>query len=95
MAGLDQPSARGQAGNLIKLHKTQLVSDRTTVVRRLANQVRLVLHIAAQSPLLDDGKGTAANSASPLVDLMQKRQSWPRDRAILFEKQSVISPIPL
>ena len=38
--------ARGQAENLIKLHKTQLASDRTSC-RSLANQVRLVLHTAA------------------------------------------------
>lgn len=38
---------RGQAENLIKLHKTQLKSDRTSCCRALANQVRLVLHTAA------------------------------------------------
>ena len=39
--------ARGQAENLIKLHKSQLVSDRTSCRSPLANQVRLVLHTAA------------------------------------------------
>lgn len=39
--------ARGQAENLIKLHKTQLASDRTSCHRATANQVRLVLHTAA------------------------------------------------
>lgn len=39
--------ARGQAENLIKLHKTQLASDRTSCQSPLANQVRLVLHTAA------------------------------------------------
>lgn len=39
--------ARGQAENLIKLHKTQLCSDRTSCRSPLANQVRLVLHTAA------------------------------------------------
>ncbi|MGY4464311.1 hypothetical protein ACVWYI_008324 [Bradyrhizobium sp. LB13.1] len=39
--------ARGQAENLIKLHKTQLASDRTSCRSALANQVRLVLHTAA------------------------------------------------
>ena len=38
---------RGQAENLIKLHKTQLASDRTSCRSPLANQVRLVLHTAA------------------------------------------------
>jgi hypothetical protein len=39
--------ARGQAENLIKLHKTQLASDRTSCRSVVANQVRLVLHTAA------------------------------------------------
>jgi hypothetical protein len=39
--------ARGQAENLIKLHKTQLASDRTSCRSPLANQVRLFLHTAA------------------------------------------------
>ena len=43
---------RGQAENLIKLHKTQLASDRTSCRSPLANQVRLVLHSAAYWLLL-------------------------------------------
>ncbi len=39
--------ARGQAENLIKLHKSQLASDRTRCRSPLANQVRLILHTAA------------------------------------------------
>ena len=39
--------ARGQAEILIKLHKTQLASDRTSCRSALANQVRLVQHTAA------------------------------------------------
>ena len=39
--------ARGQAENLIKLHKTQLASDRTSCRSPLANQTRLLLHTAA------------------------------------------------
>ena len=39
--------ARGQAENLIKLHKAQLRSDRTSCRSPLANQIRLVLHTAA------------------------------------------------
>jgi hypothetical protein len=38
--------------NLIKLHKTQLASDRTSCRSPLANQVRLVLHTAAYWLLL-------------------------------------------
>jgi hypothetical protein len=39
--------ARGQAENLIKLHKAQLSSDRTSCRSPLANQMRLILHTAA------------------------------------------------
>jgi hypothetical protein len=38
---------RGQAENLIKRHKTQLASDRTSCRSPLANQMRLLLHTAA------------------------------------------------
>ena len=38
--------ARGQAENLIKMHKGQLASDRTSCQSPLANQLRLVLHTA-------------------------------------------------
>ena len=37
----------GQAENLIKLHKAQLASDRTSCRSPLANQMRLILHTAA------------------------------------------------
>lgn len=39
--------ARGQAENLIELHKSQLASDRTSCRHPAANQMRLVLHTAA------------------------------------------------
>ena len=39
--------ARGQVENLIKLHKGQLASDRTSCRSPRANQVRLVLHTGA------------------------------------------------
>jgi len=38
---------RGQAENLIKMHKVQLASDRTSCQSAVANQVRLVLHTGA------------------------------------------------
>jgi Transposase DDE domain group 1 len=44
--------ARGQAENLVKLHKGQLASDRTSCRSPLANQIRLVLHTAAYWLLL-------------------------------------------
>jgi hypothetical protein len=52
--------ARGQAENLIKLHKTQLASDRTSCRSPLANQMRLILHTAAYWLLLTvrDAVGT-------------------------------------
>ncbi len=39
--------ARGQAENLIKMHKSQLSSDRTSCRLANANQMRLILHTAA------------------------------------------------
>ena len=39
--------ARGQMENLIKLHKSQLKSDRTSCSSALANQMRLIVHTAA------------------------------------------------
>ena len=39
--------ARGQAENLIKRHKSQLASDRTSCRSPLANQMRLILHTMA------------------------------------------------
>lgn len=38
---------RGRAENLIKLHKAQLKSDRTSCMSAAANQTRLILHTAA------------------------------------------------
>jgi hypothetical protein len=45
--------ARGQMENLIKQHKAQTASDRTSCRSPLANQFRLVLHTAAYWLLLD------------------------------------------
>ena len=47
-----QTSSGGQIENLIKLHKAQLASDRTSCREPLANQVRLILHTAAYWLLL-------------------------------------------
>jgi hypothetical protein len=45
---LQQPLLRArQAENLIKRHKGQLASDRTSCRSPLANQMRLILHTAA------------------------------------------------
>ncbi|MGH7886768.1 MAG: IS1380 family transposase [Candidatus Binatia bacterium] len=45
--------ARGQMENLIKLHKAQLKSDRTSCSAPLANQMRLLLHTAAYWLMLE------------------------------------------
>ena len=45
--------ARGQMENLIKFHKSQLASDRTSCRSPLANQMRLVLHTAAYWLMLE------------------------------------------
>ena len=55
--------ARGQAENLIKLHKTQLASDRTSCRSPIANQVRLVLHTAACWLMLSRLRFNAERSA--------------------------------
>ena len=55
--------ARGNAENLIKLHKSQLASDRTSCRDPKANQFRLILHTAAYWLLLT--MRVAAPSRSP------------------------------
>lgn len=57
--------ARGQAENLIKPHKAQLASDRTSCQSPAANRVRLVLHTAAYWLMLTLRKAVPA--ASPLA----------------------------
>jgi hypothetical protein len=56
---------RGQMENLIKLHKAQLASDRTSCHSATANQVRLVLHTAAF--WLMHGVRAAIPQADPLA----------------------------
>jgi Transposase DDE domain group 1 len=56
---------RGQMENLIKLHKTQLASDRMSCHSATANQVRLVLHTAAF--WLMHGVRAAIPKTSPLA----------------------------
>jgi hypothetical protein len=57
---------RGQMENLIKLHKTQLASDRMSCHSATANQVRLVLHTAAF--WLMHGVRAAIPRTSPLAN---------------------------
>ena len=56
---------RGQAENLIKMHKVQLASDRTSCQSPVANQVRLVLHTCAYWLML--GLRDAIPAANPLA----------------------------
>ena len=56
--------ARGNAENFIKLHKSQLASDRTSCRDPKANQFRLILHTAAYWLLL--AMRDAAPKRSPL-----------------------------
>ena len=56
---------RGQAENLIKMHKVQLASDRTSCQSPLANQVRLVLHTCAYWLML--GLRQAIPATNPLA----------------------------
>lgn len=60
--------ARGQAENLIKMHKSQLASDRTSCRSPLANQVRLVLHTAAYWLML------TLRDAVPATDRLRKAE---------------------
>jgi hypothetical protein len=57
--------ARGNAENFIKLHKTQLASDRTSCRDPRANQFRLILHTAAYWLLL--AMRSAVPARSPLA----------------------------
>ena len=56
--------ARGNAENFIKLHKSQLASDRTSCRDPKANQFRLIMHTAAYWLLLT--MRNAAPARSPL-----------------------------
>jgi hypothetical protein len=69
--------ARGQAENLIKLHKTQLASDRTSCRSATANQVRLVLHTAAYWLMLTvrDAIPKPRDLARPSSSLQRVRKS--------------------
>ena len=57
--------ARGQAENLVELHKGQLASDRSNRPSALANQVRLVLHTAAYWLMLTVRDAIPSRSRSP------------------------------
>ncbi|MHC2283969.1 hypothetical protein ACVME8_010639 [Bradyrhizobium diazoefficiens] len=80
--------ARGQAKNLIKLHKSQLASDRTSCRSALANQVRLVLHTAAYELMLTVRDAipkvrelATAELATLRLRLLKSPPVWSRPRA--------------
>ena len=60
--------ARGQAENLIKMHKGQLASDRTSCRSPLANQMRLIMHTAAYWLML------TIRDAIPIVHALAKAE---------------------
>jgi hypothetical protein len=73
--------ARGQAENLIKRHKSQLASDRTSCRSPLANQMRLILHTAAYcSPLA--GSPQSCGAGDRLRRLQPSAIYHPPDDAI-------------
>ena len=63
--------ARGNAENLIKLHKSQLASDRTSCRHPKANQFRLILHTAAYWLLL------TMRAAAPSLAVALRRVQHP------------------
>jgi hypothetical protein len=71
--------ARGQAENLIKLHKTQLKSDRTSCRSPRANQMRLILHTAAYWLMLTVRDAIAKTEA--LAKLSSIRCAWRSSRS--------------
>jgi hypothetical protein len=81
---------RGQAENLIKLHKVQLASERTSCRSPIANQVRLVLHTAAYWLML--ALRDAVPAASPLAkaEFATLRQRLIKLGARVVEKASRI-----
>jgi hypothetical protein len=81
---------RGQAENLIKMHKVQLASERTSCQSPVANQVRLVLHSAAYWLML--GLRDAIPAANPLAkaEFTTLRQRLIKLGARVVEKASRI-----
>ena len=80
---------RGQMENLIKLHKAQLASDRTSCHNATANQVRLVLHTAAF--WLMHAVRSAIPQASPLA---KAEFATIRERASLRSARASSSILP-
>ena len=61
---------RGQAENLIKLHKAQVASDRTSCGAATANQMRLVLHTPATGSASPFARRSPRRTRSPWPSLL-------------------------
>jgi hypothetical protein len=81
---------RGQAENLIKMHKVQLASDRTSCQSPVANQVRLVLHSAAYWLMLSLRDAVPAANPLAKAEFTTLRQRLIKLGARVVEKASRI-----
>ena len=72
--------ARGNAENLIKLHKSQLASDRTSCRDPKANQFRLILHTAGLLAPADDARRRPVALAVALRRVQYPPPSSDQDR---------------
>ena len=77
--------ARGQAENLIKLHKSQLKSDRTSCRSPLANQMRLILHPAAYWLMLTVRDAVPKTHALAKAEFATMRIRLPKIGALIRE----------
>jgi hypothetical protein len=82
--------ARGQAENLIKLHKAQLKSDRTSCRSPRANQMRLILHTAAYWLMLTVRDAIAKTEALAKAEFNTLRLTLIRIGARIIETASRI-----
>ena len=82
--------ARGQAENLIKLHKAQLASDRTSCKSPIANQVRLILHTAAYWLLMTMRETVPAGMPLRIAEFNTLRLRLLKVAARIVEKASRI-----
>src|SRR6201993_4968754 len=84
--------ARGQAENLIKLHKAQLASDRTSCRSPLANQMRLILHTAAYWLILTVRDAIPATNALATAEFTTIRLRLLKLGARVIEAASRVPP---
>jgi DDE family transposase len=87
--------ARGQAENLIKMHKGQLASDRTSCRSPLANQMRLILH-AAPSLVIETASRIRLAFAAACPEAALIRHLYPSLRpGCLRSSYAADNPIPI